>query len=274
MGEPLLITSRQNPRVKQLMQLRQRRARDRAGLFLIEGYREITRALAGKIPLRELFICPDLYLGSQEETRVAEAEAQGAAIFTCSPELFHHLSYRDRPDGLLAVAPHLKQEYSGSLSSFCRFDHSPLLFIAESIEKPGNLGTILRTAEGAGVDALVLANPVTDLHNPNVVRASVGALFLLPVLSFTTKELLPALQKEQIPLVVATPDGEELYTEADLRGPIALAVGSEQYGMSEELARGAHRKIRIPMRGRADSLNVAMAAGILLYEVLRQRGIS
>ena len=170
------ITSLQNPRVKQLVRLRERRERDTAGLFLIEGYREVRRALEKQVRLQELYYAPDWFLGGNEPALLDQAKAAGAQLAELSKEAFAKCSYRDRPDGLLAVAP----QWRRSLADLA-LATPPFVLVVESIEKPGNLGTILRSADAAGVDAVIVCDAVTDLFNPNVVRSSTGVLFSVPV---------------------------------------------------------------------------------------------
>lgn len=260
------ITSLQNPRVKQLVKLRDRRPRDEAGVFLVEGYREIRRALEKHIALTDLYFSPDWFLGENEPALIAQAEAAGAKLFELSKESFAKVAYRERPDGLLAVAPQWKRAL-GDL----RLPPSPFLLVVEAIEKPGNLGTILRSADAAGCDAVIVCDPVTDIFNPNVVRASTGVLFSVPLVVDESERVLGWLREHRVRTVATTPAGETLYTSADLRGPLAIVMGSEQYGLSEFWLKNADLPVRIPMAGQADSLNVAMATIITLFEAVRQR---
>lgn len=259
----LKITSLQNGKVKTAVALRDRRERDRTDLFLIEGYRELKRAVDAGCKTEMLFICPEFFLGENEDALIEKA---GGEIFECTKEVFAKISYRDRPDGLIAVA---KQRHL-SLSDL-KLKASPFLLIAESIEKPGNLGTILRSADAAGVDAVIVCDPTTDVHNPNVVRSSVGTLFTVPVLETEGEETLAFLKKNKIALAAATPHAESEFTEVDFRVPLAIAVGTEQYGLTDNWMKRADLLVRIPMFGVADSLNVASATTLLLYEVVRQR---
>ena len=264
------ITSLQNPRLKQLVRLRDRRPRDEAGVFLVEGYREIRRALEKGVRLDELFYAPDWFLGENEPELLARAEAAGAQLFELSKEAFAKVAYRERPDGLLAVAPQWKRtlaELEGGKGSV------PFLLVVEAIEKPGNLGTILRSADAAGCDAVIVCDPVTDLFNPNVVRASTGVLFSVPCVVEESARVLPWLRQRGIRIAATTPAAEKLYTDADLRGPLAVVMGSEQYGLSDFWLKEADLPVRIPMAGQADSLNVAMATMITLFEAVRQRAI-
>jgi RNA methyltransferase, TrmH family len=261
------ITSLQNSQVKQIVRLRERRERDESDLFLIEGYRELKRAIDAGRYVQSIFYCSELFLGENESELLEKSQAER---IECTKEVFAKISYRDRPDGLLGVARqiHLRlPDLAAKLSS------SPFLVIAESIEKPGNLGTILRSCDAAGVDAVIVCDRTTDIHNPNVVRSSVGTLFTLPVLEADGEETLAFLRQHKIRIAAATPHAKESFTAADLTGPIAIAMGTEQYGLSDSWMKKADCQVRIPMRGVADSLNVASATTLLLYEVLRQRDL-
>ncbi len=274
-----LISSLQNPRVKQLVKLRDRRPRDEAGVFLIEGYRQIRRALDKAIPLSELYVCPEWYPGDQgnEPALIADAQAAGAKVFQLSRDAFAKVAYRERPDGLLAVAPQWRKTLADldtllATKTAAAPARAPFLLVVEAIEKPGNLGTILRSADAAGTDALIVCDPVTDLFNPNVVRASTGVLFSVPVIIASSEEVREWLRARGIRAVATTPSATALHTDTDLRGPLAIVMGSEQYGLSDYWLREADARVRIPMAGQADSLNVAMATIITLFEAVRQRG--
>jgi TrmH family RNA methyltransferase len=260
------ITSLQNPRVKQLVRLRERRERDELGLFLVEGYREVRRALEKGVKLKELYFSPDWFLGENEPALLEQARQAGAQLFELSKDAFAKCAYRERPDGLLAVAPQWKR----SLDDLA-LGAAPFLLVCESIEKPGNLGTILRSADAASCDALILCDAVTDLFNPNVVRASTGVLFSVPVVVADSATVHAWLKAKGIRTAATTPHTENLYTKTDLRGPLAVVMGSEQYGLSEFWMKNSDVLVRIPMAGQADSLNVAMATIITLFEAVRQR---
>lgn len=233
---------------------------------MIEGYRELLRASDAKRKIDELFICPEFFLGTNEDLLIEKFQNEKVAVYRVSQELFSKLSYRDRPDGLLGVAT----QYHLRLSDI-KLKDAPFLVVAESIEKPGNLGTILRSMDAVGADALIVSDPLTDIHNPNVVRASVGTLFTVPVIEAKGDATLLWLKQNKIQLLAATPSAEVEYTQVNLKGPIAIAVGTEQYGLSASWLDASDIKVRIPMRGVADSLNVGAATTVLLYEVLRQR---
>ena len=257
-----VITSLQNPKVKEVVRLRDRRDRDESGLFIIEGYRELRRALDAGREVQTLYYCLEYFLGTNEQQIIIDCKH----AVECSKEVFAKMSYRDRPDGLLAVAPqqHLKLQD-------LKLKKNPFIVIAESIEKPGNLGTILRSCDAAGVDVVIVCDRTTDIHNPNVVRSSVGTLFTLPVLEASTEETLEFLKKNNIAVVAATPHAKLEYTQADFKVPLAIVVGTEQYGLTENWIHSADISVRIPMFGVADSLNVASATTLMLYEVVRQR---
>lgn len=260
----LFIASSQNPKVKHLLKLYKRRDRDKSGQFIVEGFRELSRAIDNFVQIQQIFFCPELFLGSNERSLLKRAGH--AELFECSKAVFEKLSYRDRPDGLIAVA---KQLDLGLAQFEKSLPDNPFLVVAESIEKPGNLGTILRSSDAAGVDGVIVCDRCTDLHNPNVVRASVGTLFSHNLAELAAAELAEFLKERQIRIVAATPDTDCLYTEANLKGPIAIFVGTEQYGLSDTWMQ--FQRVRIPMKGQADSLNVATATSLLLYEALRQR---
>lgn len=249
------ITSTQNPGVKEVVKLRDRRARNRSGLFLIEGYRELLRACDGKVDFDRLYICEELFLGSNEPDLIARFPN----VIRCSKEVFAKLSYRDRPDGLLGVAKQRHRTLDDLTGS--------LFLVAEAIEKPGNLGTMLRSADAVGADGVIVCDRGTDIHNPNVVRASVGTLFTVPVVECASQEAIDWFKERQIPIIAATPAAEVLYSDVDLRG--AIAIGTEQLGLSDLWLNQADLTVRLPMKGCADSLNAAMAATVLLYEAIR-----
>lgn len=261
-----LLTSLHNVRVKEIVALRDKSTRDETGKFLIEGYRELLRAQEAKFPMEQLFFCPDFFLGENEHALINQIKQSGATLFPCSAPVFKKISYRDRPDGLLATAAQKRVTLSE-----IKVEKNPLYVVVEAIEKPGNLGTILRSADAAGVDALIVCDRCTDIFNPNVVRASVGTLFHIPVIETDSRSCIEWLHKQGIALLAATPHAEKVFTEIDMRGPLAIVLGSEQYGLSEQWMQATDLLTRIPMHGKADSLNVAMAATLLLYEAVRQR---
>jgi len=259
------ITSPANPRIKQLVALRRRRARDEAGVTLVEGRAEIELALGAGTRPRSLYYCPALASADGQDL-ADRARALGVDVVRVSRPVFEKISYREGPDGWLAVAPAIE-------TSLAHLDPGPrpLILACAGLEKPGNLGAILRTADAAGVAAVIAADPVTDWGNPNVVRASKGTVFCVPVAAATSAETLRWVAGNGLRLVAASPAGEVPLTGADLTGPVAIAVGSESEGLSAEWLANADITVRIPMFGRADSLNVSTSTAILVYEVVRQR---
>lgn len=264
------LTSLQNPHIKEIVHLRDRRPRDKTEKFLIEGYRELLRATDANYPIQELFFCRELFLGTNEEALIDRLHSRGVLLYNCPEAVFRKISYRDRPDGLIAIAKqqHLSLE---DLNKQLEGNVAPFLVIAEAIEKPGNLGTILRSSDAVGLDALIVCDKCTDIHNPNVVRASVGTLFTVPVIEASTQETIPWLKKKGISILAATPSAKQEFTKVNMQGPLAIVVGTEQLGLTDAWMNQADLQVRIPMCGIADSLNVAMATTLLLYEALRQR---
>lgn len=261
-----LITSLQNPRVKNLVKLRDRRARDQQGVFIAEGYRAISRSLEKSVTPQEVYFCPECFLGENENALLKQAQAAGARLYQLSKHAFEKVAYRDRPEGLLAVI----EQWSHSLDSL-QLSEPPFLLVVEAIEKPGNLGTILRSADAAGIDAVICCDSVTDLFNPNVVRSSTGVLFSMPTVSASGDEVISWIRSKNIRSVATTPHTEVLHYDANLTGPLAIIMGSEQFGLSEKWLSACDQKVRIPMAGQADSLNVAMATLVTLFEAVRQR---
>ena len=263
----MIISSLQNPRVKAVVSLRNRHARDRRQKMLIEGFRELSRALYNDYPVDDLFFCREMFQGENEDQLIDSLRSRGTTTAETTAAVFRKMAYRDRPEGLVGIAP----QRHCRLPDLPSTTEPPLLLVAEAIEKPGNLGTMLRSADAAGATALVLCDQCTDLFNPNVVRASIGTLFSVPVAEAETEEAVDWMRQREIRILAASPHAELVYTDADMTGPIAIVAGTEQYGLSEAWLRAASLQVRIPMRGQADSLNVATAAALLLYEAVRQR---
>jgi RNA methyltransferase, TrmH family len=270
MSEYIEISSLRNLKVKEVKNLRDKRERDEKKLFLVEGYKEIFRALQAGVIINSLFFSEELFLKNNEWSLIQKIKDKGVEIFRCPKFLFEKIAYRERPDGLLAIAVQRKKNLS-DLKEIINRSKNPFLVIAEHIEKPGNLGTILRSSDGVGVDAVVICDPCTDIFNPNVVRASIGSLFTQPVIEADSLEVISLLKESQIKIVATTPNCNRLYYEEDLKGPLALIVGTEQYGLTKEWLENSDIKVKIPMKGVADSLNVGAATTIVLYEALRQR---
>ena len=262
------ISSPANARVKAAGRLRERRERETTGLSLVDGAREVGRALAAGVELVELFVGLELATSADALAALAAAQVAGAPITTVSSGVLARLAYGDRSDGLVAVI----RTPSVDLRRLV-LPADPLIVVAEAVEKPGNLGAILRSADGAGADALIAADPRTDVFNPNAIRASLGTIFAVPIAVTSTADALEWLRAHDIAIVVARVDGAVPFASADLRGPLAIVLGSEADGLAEAWAGHGVRAVTLPMLGIADSLNVSAAAAILLYEARRQRGL-
>ncbi len=261
------LTSPANPKIKYVVKLRTCSVREETGEMIVEGFRECRRALDNGYRPKSIFICPELYLKNENEDRlVADAAAAGAEVFLCSRPAFLKMAYKDRPDGLLMTGPHIARALD-------RLELPPnaLVIVAESIEKPGNLGTILRSADAAHAAAVIVCDRTTDVHNPNVVRASTGTMFSVPIVEASSEDAVRWLKARGFRILAATPHAERLHFEVDLTGNVAIAVGAEQYGLTSKWMDFADMRVRIPMLGLADSLNVSAAATILVYEAVRQR---
>ena len=264
MSDP--ITSPTNPQIKNLVRLRNRRHRDESGTYLVEGFRAVSRAIDAGAEICYLYVCPELFLGENESTLIAAAAATGTKVIEVAAGPFTKTTYRDRPEGLLGVAT----QFETGLRRL-EYEAAPLILVVEAIEKPGNLGTMLRTADAAGCSAVIVCDPTTDPFNPNVVRASTGALFTVPLAVASSTDAVEWLRERNIRIVATTPDAEMLHHDADLTGALAVVIGSEQFGLSATWLGAADVVVRIPMSGMADSLNAAMAAGVALFEAVRQR---
>lgn len=267
MTEPLRITSRQNSRVKNAVQLRIGRERQRRRQFIIDGAREISRAIAAGIRCVEAYICHELCDSAESQSAINALRSTHVEAFEVTPDVFSKLAFGDRHDGLVVVA----ETPQRGLDELQLPSH-PLVAVLEGIEKPGNLGAILRSADAAGVHAVIVADARTDLHNPNTIRASLGTVFRKNVCEATSAETIAWLQSNYLPIFTARPDAEKPYSEVDFRGGAAIVLGSEAEGLSDAW-RGANiTAVNLPMLGIADSLNVSTTAAVLFYEALRQRG--
>lgn len=271
-GVPDQITSPANPRIKAIAGLRRRRAREQERRTVVEGRQELALALGSGVVPELLLLCPEL-MGADADQLVAvlqgRARERGSEVVLASRGAFEKAAYREGPDGVLAVVPTLDRRCADVLPGL---PGDALVLLCEGVEKPGNLGAMLRTADAAGVHAVLAADPVTDWGNPNTVRASKGTVFSVPVADDSTGTTLDALAARGIPVVAATPDTATTHTEVDYRGPVAIAVGTEKTGLTDEVLERAEHRVRIPMVGRANSLNVSTSAAIVVYEAVRQRG--
>ncbi len=251
----LQITSPTNDRIKRLVRLRYRKHRDQEGVFVVEGRREVRRAIEAGLAPREVY------------QPVGEPDSlAGGMVFSCSPEALARVSYRSSPDTVVAVF----NQFDTSLDRLV-VGADPLILVVEGLEKPGNLGAILRTADGTGADAVIAAGSRVDPFNPNVVRASTGAIFSVPFSVSSLSRALEWLRARQVSLLAASPQGDAAPWDVDLTGPVALLVGAEDVGLSSVAIGRAKQLIRIPMLGSVDSLNVSVSMAVLAYEAVRQR---
>jgi TrmH family RNA methyltransferase len=266
--DPLEITSATNPRVKRLIDLRRRRARKSEGVTVLEGHDELAFALDAGLTPREIYYAPGLVRDALPVDALERAREEGTPLISMGKAAFRKASYRDTPDGWLAIV----DDPERPLDEIDLGDN-PLVLVCEAIEKPGNLGAMLRTAEAVGAAAVVSASPVTDWGNPNVIRASKGTVFSVAVAAASSDDVVAWLRSHQLQIVVATPDTDALVAETDLTGPTALVVGAEHDGVSGVWLEAADRIARLPMIGRINSLNVSISAAVALYEAVRQRSI-
>ena len=266
MVERARITSAANPRLKAAARLRGRRERDQSGLTLIDGVRETLRALSAGATLREAFVLPELLSGPEASALLERLAEESIPLVELGRDAFEKLAYGDRLDGVVAVAETPPRTLDELL-----LPPEPLIGVVEGVEKPGNLGAILRSADGAGVNAIIVADTATDLFNPNIIRASIGTVFAVPVAVASSGDVLTWLQARQIGIIAARVDGSVDYTVADYTGAVAIALGSEARGLSDAWGELARASVKLPMLGVADSLNVSATAAVLFYEALHQR---
>lgn len=258
------ITSVQNPFIKSLVLLQEKaKARKQSGTFLIEGQREIALAIKGGYEIETILFLPELI----SETQIAKLTYKQIELIEISRDVYQKLAYRDTTEGILAIA----KTKSLRLSDL-KLSENPLILIAESPEKPGNIGALLRTADAAQLDAVIIANPKSDLYNPNIVRSSVGGLFTNQIAAGTTSEIITFLKEHKINFYCATLQNSTSYHTQNYTTPTALVVGTEATGLTEEWRKEATQNIIIPMQGEIDSMNVSVAAAILIFEAKRQRG--
>ena len=254
-----LITSSKNPKVRRLLELQQKSSvRRESGLFVVEGRRELRHCMEAGFEVDTLFVCPELYSGELPP---------GLHAFEVSPEVYARVAYRGTTEGIIA------EVHTRSLClSDLRLPEHPLIVVLESVEKPGNLGAVLRSADAAHVDAVVVCDPLTDLFNPNLIRSSLGALFTVPTLACDSAECIEFLHKKGIRILTAQLQDSHLYYDTDMCDGTAIVMGTESTGLTDQWRKAADAHIRIPMLGRLDSLNVSVSAAILMFEAVRQRG--
>ena len=260
------ITSLQNPHVKDAVKLRERRQRLKQGRILIDGARELSRAAAAGVELVEVFVCEPLCRSADAQAALAFVEQSAAVRLDVTEQVFAKLAFGDRAEGVLAVAKTPRRNLADLSLPAC-----PLVAVVEDVEKPGNLGAILRTADAAGVSAVIAAGGGTELFNPNVIRASLGTVFSMSVAAASAEESMNFLRRHSLAVYAARVDADALYHDVDFSIPSAIVLGSETAGLSEVWRGEGVTPIKLPMLGVADSLNVSATAAVLLYEALRQR---
>jgi TrmH family RNA methyltransferase len=285
----LEITSPQNPRVKNAVRLREARHRRERGLILIDGAREISRAIDAGVQIQEAFVCESLCTTAESQSLLKKlrqfSPIEKFEILEATPAVFEKLAFGDRAEGVLCVAEMPKKSLADIRLTAAQPSpptplsmgegklKKPLVVVLEGVEKPGNLGAVLRSADAAGVSALILADSRVELYNPNAIRASIGTIFSLPVCEATGGEALDWLRRSGLKIFAARVDGSMEYTQADFRGPTAFVLGAEDSGLTSAWTATDIAAIHLPMLGIADSLNVSATAAVLFYEALRQRGI-
>lgn len=265
--EDAYIQSRNNDQVKNLVKLRERKHRDRQERFLVEGLRETGHALGAGFEIEAIYYCPEFFPSEAHSEFIDTQRREGdRQLIRMSEEAFSKAAYREGPDGIIGTG--IQQ---GSSLNDLEIPKAPLLLVLEGIEKPGNLGAILRSADGAGADAVILVDCVLDLYNPNAIRSSQGLIFALPIVTTNRDTLQDWLKTNAIQRVATTPDTEAMHWDVDYTKPTALFFGSESDGLTDYWLGQVDQRIRIQMAGRADSLNVAAASVVCLYEAARQR---
>lgn len=252
------LSSTQNPRIKQLLLLQQKSSeRRKRGVFVVEGRRELQHCLEAGYEVETYFICPELY---------DDELPQDAVLVT--PAIYEKIAYRGTTEGVMAMI-RTKQKNLEDL----QLPEHPLLMVLERVEKPGNLGAVLRSADAAKADAVIVCDPLTDLYNPNLIRSSIGAVFTVPTVACTSEECIRFLHERKIQILTAQLQDSHLYYDTDMRKGTAIVMGTEATGLTDQWRKAATAHIRIPMLGRLDSLNVSVSAAILLFEAVRQRTV-
>lgn len=263
------ITSAQNPKLKEVVQLLEKSKERRAkGLFVVEGVREVAACIRNGYKLKSLFFNSSILSSRQvEDMLVSEMP-----VFSLSAQAYSKIAYREGTEGIVAVVE--QKNLSLDEVTFGKKWSNPLVLVVESVEKPGNLGALLRTADACGIDAVLVCDPLTDLYNPNLIRSSLGGIFTNQVVACSNEEALGWLQKNDITIFTAQLQDSEWYYDTDMVQPTAIVMGTESTGLTDFWRNAAKAKIKIPMLGELDSLNVSVSAAVLCYEAVRQRAIA
>ena len=263
------ITSAQNPKIKALLQLQQKSAcRREHGLFVVEGRRELMHCLSKGYQADTMFVCNEIMTAEEEYDKLLKALPSCKTIYV-SANVYERIAYRGGTEGIVATI-RMKQHGLDTLPAHSQ-GHAPLYVVLESVEKPGNLGAILRSADAAGVDAVIVCDPLTDLYNPNLIRSSLGGIFSVPTIACNSTECIQYFKDKGIRILTAQLQDSSLYYDTDMTLPTAIVMGTEATGLTDRWREAADAHIRIPMLGILDSLNVSVSAAILMFEAVRQR---
>jgi TrmH family RNA methyltransferase len=263
------ITSAQNPKIKMLLELQEKsKTRRKEGLFVVEGSRELLHCLGAGYKAHTLFICSEIITEAalQELTAATSACPEGCRLFDLPRHLYEKVAYRGGTEGVIAEL-HCRQHTLENLD----LKENPLVIVLEAVEKPGNLGAVLRSADAAGADAVIICDPLTDLYNPNLIRSSIGGIFTVPVATASSEETISWLKARNIKIYTAQLQDSSWYYDTNMREGTAIVMGTEATGLTDCWRKAADAHIKIPMLGRLDSLNVSVSAAILLFEAVRQR---
>ena len=256
-----MITSPQNERIKHLVQLQQKSSlRRQEGLFVVEGRRELLHCINADYEVKTIFV------DNQKDDALLDIDSKNAEIIEVSPKVYEKIAYRESTEGVVAIVKARKK----TLQDFAQKEN-PLYVVIEAVEKPGNLGAILRSADASGVDGVIVCDPLTDLYNPNLIRASIGAIFTVPTVACTSEECIAWLKENKIQILTAQLQDSSLYYDVDMKKATAIVMGTEATGLTQQWRKAADKHIRIPMCGKLDSLNVSVSSAILMFEAIRQR---
>ena len=260
-----LITSHHNAKIKNILTLEKARERKRQNTFVIEGLKELSLAVQGGYKIDSVFFCPEIV----DLNDLRDIINQENLFIPVQQSVFEKIAYRDSSGGVVAVAEQKKH----SLATIT-LRNNPLVLVLEAVEKPGNLGALLRTADAARIDAVIICDPQTDFYNPNVIRSSIGCIFTTPIASATSEEAIHWLKKNNIHLFATHLQASKPYYEIDFTSPSAIIMGTESTGLSDQWVKEADATIIIPMQGKIDSMNVSTAAAVIIFEASRQRGFT
>lgn len=266
------LSSAQNPKIKELLSIQEKsRLRRSKGIFAVEGRREIVHCIESGFPVRSIFCCPDI-AGKDDIDEVLQmiearqAEPGDCKVFELTRDLYSKVAYREGTEGIIALMKCRDLRLEDIVLS-----ENPLVIVLESVEKPGNLGAVLRSADASGADAIIVCDPLTDLYNPNLIRSSIGAVFTKQVCAASSEDTIAWLKKHGIQILTAQLQDSKWYYDTDMKGATAIVMGTEATGLTDLWRKNADSHIKIPMLGKLDSLNVSVSAAILLFEAVRQR---